>query len=408
MKIANKISGSFFIGALIFTSIAGTVFYLTAKDNLTKAIYNNLVMACYFRSDHIKTYLEMLEISVGQLSKSVVLEDFLLINGKENPQQGEAFERAMRMLKRTDQANSSIDEFLLTDRTGKVVASSNESSIGSDKSMDSFFLGGQKETYIKDVYYSEDYKEPLIAASVPIFSSQTGELLGVLAGRVRLTDLNDITASEIGMGKTGEIYIVNKDGLMITPSRFKEDAVLKQKVDTENVRQARLHKDIEHLLSQDKLVDVFPDYRGVQVLGAHEYIPQMQWAVLAEIDIKEAFAPLAKLRLIFFLILFIVPIAAWLLGIFISGLITGPFHKLHKGIEIIGSGNLDYKVGTDAKDEVGQLSRAFDTMAENLKKTTTSIDIINKEIAEHKKAEEALKEAKAFTESTLNSITDIF
>ena len=39
-----------------------------------------------------------------------------------------------------------------------------------------------------------------------------------------------------------------------------------------------------------------------------------------------------------------------------------PLTRLHKGTEIIGSGNLDYKVGTDAKDEIGQLSRAFDSM----------------------------------------------
>jgi len=178
---------------------------------------------------------------------------------------------------------------------------------------------------------------------------------------------------------------------MITPSRFKEDAVLKQKVNTGNVRQAWLHKDIEHLLSQHKLADVFSGYRGVQVLGAHEYIPQMQWAVLAEIDAKEVFAPLVVLRLIFLMIIFIVPITAWLLGIFLAKLITGPLRKLHKGTEIIGSGNLDYKVGTDAKDEIGQLSRAFDEMVENLKKNTTSIENLNKEIAERKKLEDELK-----------------
>lgn len=50
--------------------------------------------------------------------------------------------------------------------------------------------------------------------------------------------------------------------------------------------------------------------------------------------------------------------------------IIRPITMLHKGTEIIGSGNLDYKVGTNAKDEIGQLSRAFDTMAENLKKIT--------------------------------------
>ena len=54
--------------------------------------------------------------------------------------------------------------------------------------------------------------------------------------------------------------------------------------------------------------------------------------------------------------------------------ITKPLVALHKGTEIIGSGKLDYQVATNAKDEIVQLSRAFDQMTGNLKKTTASRD----------------------------------
>ncbi|MBI5191465.1 MAG: GAF domain-containing protein [Nitrospirae bacterium] len=63
------------------------------------------------------------------------------------------------------------------------------------------------------------------------------------------------------------------------------------------------------------------------------------------------------------------------------------------GAEIIGSGDLDYKVGTDKSDEIGQLSRSFDRMAENLKKVTASRDELDLEIAEREKAEEARRRA---------------
>jgi len=64
---------------------------------------------------------------------------------------------------------------------------------------------------------------------------------------------------------------------------------------------------------------------------------------------------------------------------------------LHVGTEELGKGNLNYKIATDSKDEIGQLSRAFDKMTEDLKKTTTSIYELNKEIAERKEVEKALK-----------------
>ena len=122
MKIANKISLSFLAVSLLLAGTALPILYTVAKGNLQKSIYNNLATACCFRSDHIKTYLEMLEISVGQLSKSTVLENLLKINGKEDSLQGEAFEAATKSIKRTKEANPSIAEFMLLDKTGKVVA----------------------------------------------------------------------------------------------------------------------------------------------------------------------------------------------------------------------------------------------------------------------------------------------
>ena len=47
--------------------------------------------------------------------------------------------------------------------------------------------------------------------------------------------------------------------------------------------------------------------------------------------------------------------------------VVRPITALHEGTEKIGAGNLDHKVGTQEKDEIGQLSRAFDRMTENLK-----------------------------------------
>jgi len=69
--------------------------------------------------------------------------------------------------------------------------------------------------------------------------------------------------------------------------------------------------------------------------------------------------------------------------------------KLKNGVEIIGSGNLNHRVGTVATDEIGELSRTFDKMAENLSKTTASIDRLNKEVEERQKAERELRESES-------------
>jgi nitrate/nitrite-specific signal transduction histidine kinase len=71
--------------------------------------------------------------------------------------------------------------------------------------------------------------------------------------------------------------------------------------------------------------------------------------------------------------------------------IVGPINRLQRGTEVIAAGDLAHKVGTSATDEVGQLSRAFDRMTEELKNITVSREELKKEVAERTRAEEQLK-----------------
>ena len=95
----------------------------------------------------------------------------------------------------------------------------------------------------------------------------------------------------------------------------------------------------------------------------------------------------------------IIMVLASAIGFAITMSIVKPVRRLHRGVEIISEGNLDYKIGEDAKDEIGQLSRAFDSMAANLKKTTVSIDELNEEIVERKRVEWELEKAKQQAEA---------
>ncbi|MBI5047779.1 MAG: HD domain-containing protein [Deltaproteobacteria bacterium] len=82
------------------------------------------------------------------------------------------------------------------------------------------------------------------------------------------------------------------------------------------------------------------------------------------------------------LVLFAGLIAMFLGGaaaVFIAGKFTDPIHKLHRGTEIIGEGNLDYRINISTGDEIEQLSTAFNKMTENLKKNYHTIERAKKE-----------------------------
>jgi len=387
MKIANKITVSFLLTGLALTAIAEFALYTITENNLKNAIFRHLEITAESRANHIDTFLNMQKERIIQLSQSIVLENFLRTN-QQDPTYMDKFDMAERRLKRTKKASEDIYEVFVLNAKGKVVASSDRKN-GLDRSTDAYFLGAKSGPYVKDAYLCKTTGQKSIAVSAPIKDRETKALLGVAVGRINISKLDEITAGRTGLGKTGEIYVLNRHGYMITPSRFTNNTFLKLKVDTENARKCLEH----HRKFGEKMHEhesfVYTDYRGIEVLGVHNHIPEMQWGILAEIDKSEALAPLNQIRVAFLIIMLSVPLAAWLIGIYVSRFITGPVRKLHEGTEIIGRGNLDYHVGTDSRDEIGQLSRAFDKMTGDLKKTTISVDELNKEIAERKRAEAA-------------------
>lgn len=87
--------------------------------------------------------------------------------------------------------------------------------------------------------------------------------------------------------------------------------------------------------------------------------------------------------------------------------VTRPLQALREGAEMISRGNLNYRVGTTSNDEIGELSRAFDKMALSLDISMTSTDILNKEIAERKQAEEALRESEERYQDIFNNTEEI-
>lgn len=75
-------------------------------------------------------------------------------------------------------------------------------------------------------------------------------------------------------------------------------------------------------------------------------------------------------------------------GYIIARSIYIPLQKLKAATEEAGKGNLDTKIGIESTDEIGRVAASFKKMIENLKRTTTSIDNLTREISDRKRAEQ--------------------
>lgn len=384
MKIATKINLSFFIVSTILASLVIGSFYVISKRNIINLVNAGLGAVSKSRAEHVETFLVLHEDIARTLAYSSVFQEFLKSDISDKDYQNK-FDRVIIRLQDTVSGSISIFEAFLVDAKGVIRASSIKEHIGLDRSNDSYFLGAKDRPYIKGPYHSQLIKRSSLDISAPALDSNSNTFLGVVVLRINTDRLNSITAVTAGLGKSGEVYLVNKYGVMITPSRFLKDAALKERIDCGNAEWVEGKGGIN-----DNKPSLYRNYRKKLVLGSHAYIPQVQWCLLAEIEAAEAFIPLTQTSIFTIIILLFVPLFFIRMGHYVSRKITKPIHDLHMGTEIIGGGNLDYSVRTDTLDEIGQLSRAFDLMRRRLKRSTVSVDKLNKEVIEREKAEKGM------------------
>ncbi|MBT4817061.1 MAG: HAMP domain-containing protein, partial [Lentisphaerae bacterium] len=126
-------------------------------------------------------------------------------------------------------------------------------------------------------------------------------------------------------------------------------------------------------------------------VGYRSY-PGLGWVLILEQDLAEVFAAVQALsrRILF------TAIGAAFVGVAFAYLLTHSvavrLGRLKEGAARIGGGDFSVRLGGKESDEIGQLSQAFDSMADSLKRITASRDELNREVAERLRTEAELRD----------------
>jgi eukaryotic-like serine/threonine-protein kinase len=178
---------------------------------------------------------------------------------------------------------------------------------------------------------------PMMFVCAPIRDASF-QVVGALALRIR-PERGFTQILQLGrMGSTGETYAFNKDGRMVSNSRFDEQLIVLGLLLDQPGARSLLNLDVrdpqgditanfrpQKRRSQLPLtkmaasavagntgfdVDGYRDYRGVNVIGAWTWLPERQLGIATEMDVAEAFRPIAILKYTFFGLMGLLGIAA--------------------------------------------------------------------------------------------------
>jgi two-component system sensor kinase FixL len=252
---------------------------------------------------------------------------------------------------------------------------------------DLFSLKEKEKTYISSVYIDEITSEPMVVMAVAV-RDVFGDFKGILLAEVNLKFMWDLVG-RIKVGKNGLAYVVDRQGNLIAFGDISR--VLRG----ENL--AHLDEVNEFIkgdeLSHKDITKVTKGIRGTKVVTNHALLDMPNWAVVVELPILEAYKPVITALVMSVLILLLSFALAIVAGIYLSRRITKPIVSLRDAAIKIGEGKLDTQIEVHTRDEIGDLAGAFNQMSQDLQRTTTSIDNLNREIAVRKRVEEALRKA---------------
>ncbi len=230
---------------------------------------------------------------------------------------------------------------------------------------DALFQKGLKTSFV-DFEPFQNSKKMIVVSPIFAPDSKIGdEAIGVLISRMRTAAIDSILLNKSGLGESGEIYIVNSDFLMLSESRFIENTIFKQKVNTPGVEKC-FNEGIDYQ-------GFYPDYRGVPIYGSSYCARDLGFVLLAEIDEAETIQPILILQeRIFQTGLVIITIMA-IIAFVISRTLSKPLIKLKNAANTIAGGNFEVRTKIRTRDEIGELSHAFDSMAQKLQDSIIEI-----------------------------------
>ncbi|OHB61092.1 MAG: hypothetical protein A2Y12_13875 [Planctomycetes bacterium GWF2_42_9] len=398
MSIRPKLTITFLLLALIPTLIVGLITFKNYRKTLQESKLHHLQDILDIKIIKIENYISNLKTNM-EIARATyaVQKAFMLLNDsvydQNRPEILNAKETVFDRIENLQKVFE-LQDILFINPKGEIIYSSSLNFYKDyliDNLLDkNIYQLARDGIYLSDIYFDtadEKKSEMLLAASVNDFYHN---FLGIIVFEINMNVVYKHIEDATGLGKTGELVLgkrIDDDVLYLNSLKYDPNSALKKKIkiggkDGIPIQNAVLHK---------TGYGIDYDYRGQEVLAAWKYIPSLSWGIVAKIDTDEALAEIANLQKYLFIIIASVFGTGAFISVSFAHSITKPIHRLLKGVQSVGAGNLDINLSSSLNDEIGDLSRAFEKMTRNLKITTASRDELNKEIFERKRVEETLR-----------------
>jgi hypothetical protein len=285
------IYGFIWVFILFGISFAGSLIYTNQleENDLEKELYNHLLSVAESKSIRVNDFLNERKDDLVFLSSSKFVVD--------------AFERENVNIDKLNffkEKNEYLD-LILINMQGKILFSFKDELVGRELNTSQYNESKLMEVFKKvkmdfgvgifDPGYSEGEDKLSIFITSPVFVNSLTvedkkEMIGIIAIQVDNFEVEKRIQEDVGFGEIGEIYLVNRDGTLI--SSLKNQDI--KEIQTDMKKDCFIEYNNFYLESSGqeplyfKKYGEYKNYFGENVFGTHQYVLQTGWCVLVEVN----------------------------------------------------------------------------------------------------------------------------
>ncbi len=354
--------------AILPMIIIGVVATTLVRNDARARSEDTLSVVTALKENEVKSWIQELDLSLTDEIESDAETNwhyFLLKIDPASVLYPKVYNSQLARFNNTITSRGVMEEFFILDRQGKVILSTNKSQEGKSFFSQDFFQNALSKPYLQPPTIDPSLGHSSVIYARPLKSEQD-EVIGVLAGSANMDRLSEIMSEKTGIGATIEIYLIGPNGVLLTPTNFPEFAVDKTIVSSEGYQAA----------SQNRTNGTaeYANYRGVSVLGAYLWQPELQTVLLAEQNRSDALRTAQAATNLTILTAIIAIILAILAAIIISRNFAQPLANLTQAAEKITGGDLGIRVDTNRRDEIGALAVAFNSMTAQMRNLIANLE----------------------------------
>lgn len=352
--------------------------YISADNLLRERVSDQLISESTGRGAAVRSLVDTrIEQTKLMLTNSAIQQAVDDINSGPAPTEEEMarnraeFQSELESFRRVVGVSMGLENVKVVGSAGTVLLSSDAAEEGLDLSHDDRFLRAMDEGFLE---FDSVGGQRKIVVAVPVFRyGEVGESepIGVTIATMDVAKFDEILLNREGLGQTGEVYLVNQKRTLISESRFIEDAAFRTQVDTLAVN--RCFEDGQEIFA------VYPDYRGIPIVGSSYCARDLGFVLLAEIDEAEIGQPITQMRDAILAAATVITGVVVVISVYVSRTISRPVTELKDAADRISRGDYEYKVRVSIGDEIGQLAGHFDMMRKSVLETNMNLNRLVRE-----------------------------